>query len=158
MSLVRERKWVSAGIVGLVLAAAVMIWKPAGQAKAATTIKLFAPYSKAQFHDLDVDGDRARSAGDEQTGRLVFYRHGKKRGHFEFTCTLAASDPWRQVCTAGLRLSGEGMLTLATVTVPDGQKANVPLTGGTGSYTGATGTALLDFTGRRGLHVTIRLQ
>jgi hypothetical protein len=159
MGFATSRKWIVAAVVGVLLAAAVVVWKPTGSAKAAETLRFFAPYQKAEFNEVDVDGDGAKSVGDLQSGRFNFYRNGKENGNFLFTCTLAASGPWRQVCEGGFRVPGKGRIfVVAAPEREDTNKSVVAIAGGSGSYAGAMGTAVLDFSHRRGAHITIRLQ
>jgi len=94
-----------------------------------------------------------------ESGRFTLRKSGSKRGQFVFVCTYATTDPVRQVCEGGIRIKGGGRIFIAAA--PERANTNKTVTGisgGTGEYAGATGTVELDFRGRRGAHITIRLR
>jgi hypothetical protein len=140
------------------LSAVVVTYQPAQPAKAAQTLKFFAPWGQTQFHDID-NQEGSRAPGDMESGRFTLQKNGAKRGQFIFVCTYATIDPVRQVCEGGMRVKGKGELTFyAAPERPNTEQTVAVISGGTGAYVGASGAVELDFSGRRGAHFTIRLR
>ena len=158
MHSVRSWRWILSGVVGATVASLVLVYLPTEPAKGAETLRFSGPYRQAQFNETDTNNDGTK-VGDVDSGRFLLYTSGKRTGSFVFTCTYATTDPTRQVCDGGIRVNGKGKLFLiAAPERPSTEKTVVGITGGTGRYAGAAGTAQLDFSGRHAAHITVRLK
>jgi hypothetical protein len=149
------RKRLAVVVVALLSAATVIAAQ--GPAAAATRhVHAFAPYTKAT--DVAVDNAPAGpSVGDEHSGNFRLFNHGKSVGNFDYSCVRTSVDPGREECRASVHFRNRGKMTIEGNTKPSGNRDIVAITGGTGQFAGARGTAVLNFR-RHGGHFRFNLQ
>ncbi|MFN2594194.1 MAG: hypothetical protein ABR579_04820 [Actinomycetota bacterium] len=129
----------------------------ASPAQAATKhIHAFAPYSKST--DVHNDQDPAgTSVGDSHAGNFKMFNHGKKVGHFDYSCVTTSVSPARETCQATARFTGRGKIMVAGTDDANGGDLHVAITGGTADFNGARGNATLRFR-RHGAHFRFNLK
>lgn len=148
------RKVRIAGVVLLVISTVAMLATPA---QAATRhVHAFAPYSKST--DVRNDQDPAGpSVGDSHSGNFKMFNHGKRVGHFDYTCVTTSMGPQREECHATATFTGRGTITVMGSDASNAQDFRVAITGGTGDFNGAKGNARLSF-GRHGGHFRFNIK
>jgi Allene oxide cyclase barrel like domain len=107
-----------------------------------------------QFIDIDGQGP---SQGDYDVFTDDLYRHGHKVGEDHGQCTVYESGA--ALCWGNFTFFGHGDISIQGVFDFSGQAATVAaVTGGTGRYTGADGTAELSLTQSGRQKFTFRLR
>jgi hypothetical protein len=102
-------------------------------------------------------GRHGDSLGDETYCRAALRQAGAAAGRVHWDCVYLGTEPRGEDCTAHADLSG-GTLQLAGVLSHTGPQSTWAVTGGTGAYTGARGTAAIRQLSATRTAVTIVLQ
>ncbi|MDQ3957586.1 MAG: hypothetical protein M3273_04610 [Actinomycetota bacterium] len=140
----RRKKLVA--ILSLAVIAGVLTLVAVGPAGGAETLRFRLAFRASEFHEIDnnSDGD-TDDPGDQETGSIQLKRGGKKAGHLNFICVNSEVAPPRDLCTATIRVTGKGAVTVQGVAPNDTNRFRGAITGGTGAYRGASGVFELAF-------------
>jgi hypothetical protein len=127
-------------VIAMVACMALAAAAPASASTKATTIQTTEKHDRAVFIDNDPPGP---SIGDEFTGSGDLYQLGSLVGHINFHCTSVNDRDSRFLCDATFVFPASGSIDVSGVY--NGLRLNnrFGVTGGTGAYAGASGTATM---------------
>jgi hypothetical protein len=125
---------------GLVAAAIAATAGLAGAQSAPAQLALVAVEQGCKGVDVGRHGD---SLGDETYCRATLRQAGAAAGHAHWDCVYLGTEPRGEDCTAHADLAG-GTLQMAGVLSHTSTKSTWAVTGGTGVYAGARGTAAVE--------------
>lgn len=141
-----RKKLLAAGCLAVLVGGVIFTVLPS--AGAGQTLRYRIAFRAGEFYEIDVnENGNADDPGDSEVGEFPLKKHGEVEGHFNFQCVKTAVSPRRNLCSAGIKITGKGSIILADVEKGgEGETtAIVAITGGTGAFRGASGIARLDF-------------
>jgi hypothetical protein len=140
LEVTRMKRWIGTGLAAGALAAAIGAGGPASAQDGPEVLRL----TSVEQHCATADnGRRGESLGDLTACRGVLRNeNGARVGRAHWTCTYLGSTKRGDDCSAVVNLSG-GTLQAAGVLNHTSPRSEWAITGGTGRYAGARGTATL---------------